>query len=214
MTQKPQKRVNYDSLSHQYDDPGSLVYKKLRIVDSYVTGGKSLLDFGSGTGDFIDFERRKFDNIYGVDSDEGSIEICHNRFKNDVNVQILQNSGDDLANTFDDTKFDYITALDVLEHVQIEESRKLLRSFYFLLDDGGKFIFTGPGIFEKIRIKTGRSPTHVCSHSSYGWAALIRSVGFQIVSIESVEFPVIQSSFLRKRLHLLGKCCVIQAKKN
>jgi len=50
--------------------------KKLRLVDSYITGGRNLLDFGVGTGELINLERQKFSNIFGVDLDERSIRIC------------------------------------------------------------------------------------------------------------------------------------------
>jgi cyclopropane fatty-acyl-phospholipid synthase-like methyltransferase len=206
------KQQDYSVLQSQYEDLSSLSFKKLRLVDSYVTGGRNLLDFGVGTGELINLERQKFSSIFGVDSDERSISICEDRFEKDKNIRVCQSNGSDLVSTFGDTRFDCITACDVLEHVQLDESKRLLRVLYSLLDVGGKFIFTGPGIFEKARIKMGRSP-HLRSHSSYGWAELIRNAGLQVVSIESVEFPLIHSSVLRKRLHVLGKCCVIQARK-
>lgn len=39
-------KENYGSLISQYHDPNSLMYKKLRIVDKYISKGKLLLDIG------------------------------------------------------------------------------------------------------------------------------------------------------------------------
>lgn len=214
MTADSAKRENYNSLRSQYADPHSLVSKRLRLVDSYITSGRNLLDFGAGTGELINLERQKFSDIYGVDSDERSISICEERFGKDKNIRVCQNSGNDLVSAFGDTRFDCITACDVLEHIQLGESKRLLGVFHSLLDVGGKFIFTSPGIFDKVKIAMGRSPTHVHAHSSYGWAGLITNAGLQVVSIESVEFPLIHSSVLRKWLHIFGQCCIIIAKKN
>jgi cyclopropane fatty-acyl-phospholipid synthase-like methyltransferase len=199
MTNDSRKRQDYQSLIRQYADPRSLMFKKLRLVDSCITGGRNLLDFGVGIGELINLERQKFSNIFGIDSDKRSISICEDRFEKDKNIRVCQNNGSDLVSAFSDTRFDCITACDVLEHVQLDERERLLRIFYSLLDVGGKFIFTGPGIFEKVRIRFGRSPTHVQSHSSDGWSRLIRIAGSQLISVESVEFPLTHTTVRRKR---------------
>ena len=85
MTNDSRKREDYDSLRDQYADPRSLVFKKLRLVDSCIRGGRTLLDFGVGTGELINLERQKFSNIFGVDSDKRSISICKDRFEKDKN---------------------------------------------------------------------------------------------------------------------------------
>ncbi|MCD6099027.1 MAG: class I SAM-dependent methyltransferase [Candidatus Marinimicrobia bacterium] len=206
-------KEDYESLLLQYRDPNSLMYKKLRIVDSYINGGETLLDIGVGIGELIELEKQKFRKIYGIDVDEESVKICRKRFENDENIYIIEGNINDLENLFKDRKFDYITCLDVLEHIKIEECKKALNNIYNLLKDGGKFIFTGPGVFEKIRILLGRSPTHLHSHSSYGWKRMIERAGFDVMNVETVEFPIIHSNFLRKRLHIFGKCCLIVAEK-
>ena len=120
---------------------------------------------------------------------------------------------DNLLEVFKNKRFDCITCLDVLEHVEIEKSKKALNDIYILLKDEGTFIFTGPGIFGKIFIFLGLSPTHLHSHSSYGWKKMIERAGFKILTVETVEFPIIHSNFLRKKLHIFGKCCLIVSKK-
>ena len=206
-------KEDYELLLLQYRDPNSLMYKKLRIVDSYINGGETLLDIGVGIGELIELEKQRFRKIYGIDADEESVNICRKRFESDENIYIIEGNINDLENLFEDRKFDYITCLDVLEHIKVEECVKNLNNIYDLLRDGGKFIFTGPGVFEKIRILLGRSPTHLHSHSSYGWKRMIERAGFDVMNVETVEFPIIHSNFLRKRLHIFGKCCLIVAEK-
>jgi len=206
-------KEDYESLLLQYRDPNSLMYKKLRIVDSYINGGETLLDIGVGIGELIELEKQRFRKIYRIDADEESVNICRKRFESDENIYIIEGNINDLENLFEDRKFDYITCLDVLEHIKVEECVKNLNNIYDLLRDGGKFIFTGPGLFEKIRILLGRSPTHLHSHSSYGWKRMIERAGFDVMNVETVEFPIIHSNFLRKRLHIFGKCCLIVAEK-
>lgn len=200
----------YESLLLEYSDPESLMYKKLMTLDSYISNGESLLDIGAGTGDLIELEKNKFNLIYGVDIDKESVDICIEKFGDDPDIHIIQ--GDIRSLDFID-RFDLITACDVLEHLTLEDCRNTLKIIYSLLKDDGKFIFTGPGIFEKIRIVMGKDPTHQHSHSSYGWSKIIRSAGFKIVSTETIEFPLVNHNLLRKKLHIFGKCCLIVCKK-
>ena len=209
----PDNKENYELLQLQYSDPDSLMYKKLRIVDSYITGGETLLDIGVGIGELIELEKQKFVRIYGIDADKEAVGICRKRFKEDGNIYIRPGSIGNLNDLFQDKKIDYITCLDVLEHIKLEECKNALSNIYKLLKKEGFFIFTGPGIFEKVRIFLGRSPTHLHSHSSYGWKRMIERAGFYVINVETVEFPIFRSDFFRKRIHVLGKCCLIIAKK-
>jgi predicted TPR repeat methyltransferase len=199
MTNNSRKREDYQSLIRQYADPSSLAYKKLQFVDSHFTVGMNLLDLGTGSGELIELEKPKFDALYGVDSEEESLRICRRRFKNDKKIHIVQSSETDLTSLFQSTRFDCVAACDGLERMELKDCVELLDTFYYSLDFDGKFVFSGPGIFEKVRITFGRSPTHIQSHSSYGWSRLIRSAGVQPISTESVEFPLIHSPVVRKR---------------
>lgn len=207
------ERVNYESLKCEHSDPSSLQYKKLRHVSQYIPRGDSLLDIGAGTGEFIKLEIPKFDEIYGVDIDKESLKILMDRFKTKKNVHIIESDLKNLSIIFSKNKFDCITCMDVLEHIELQECKIVLQHIYEITKDFGLFVFTGPGIFEKIRISMGTSPTHLHSHSSYGWMKLIKEAGFDIRSVETVEFPLINSDFLRKNIHVFGMCCTIIAQK-
>lgn len=206
-------KVNFEQLSSEYSEPGSLQYKKLRIIDSYIPEGETLLDVGVGTGETISLEKQKFKKICGVDADYDSVRICRTRFQSDASINILHGSTNDLMDLCGETKYDVITALDILEHLNRTDCENALHTCYDLLKDGGLFIFSGPGIFEKIRIHLGFSPTHLHSHSPSGWKRMIEKAGFTIVNIETAEFPIFHSEYLRKNVCIFGKCCIIVARK-
>jgi cyclopropane fatty-acyl-phospholipid synthase-like methyltransferase len=206
MTNNSRKRVDYHSLLSQYADPSSLAYTKLQLVDSHITGGMNLLDFGTGAGELIELEKRRFDTSMAsipMKSLSGSAE----KFIKDKQIPIVERSEIDLTSLFQSTRLDCIAACDGLEHTELKDCIELLDTSYHLLDFDGKFVFSGPGIFEKVRIRFGRSPTHIRSHSFYGWTGLIRSSGFQPISVGSVEFLLTHSPALRKRLHMFGQSC-------
>ena len=206
-------RDNYVLLAKEYGDPRSLSYKKLIILDKFVEKGNKLLDIGIGVGEWIELEKYKFDLVYGIDNDANAIEICNRRFIRDKNIFIKQGSMENVNELVDEGPFDCITCLDVLEHVDLNKAKLSLDLIYDMLEEDGTFIFSGPGIFEKIKIFLGKSPSHIHSHSSYGWKKLIEESGFSVSMVETVEFPIFKSDLLRLKLHLFGKCCIIIAGK-
>ena len=206
-------KKNYiESLQRQYENSNSLMSKKLKIVDSYLDTGESLLDIGVGTGEFIFRQKNKFDKIYGVDKNQKSVEFCHNRFEEDK-IQIRRGGIKDLSELFENKEFNYITALDVLEHLNLEDTKESLKIIHSKLKEDGKFIFTGPGFFEKIRILLNLSNDHKHSHSPQGWKKLIEEAGLSVTTMETVEFPILNKNYLRKRFLILGKCLVIVSEK-
>lgn len=84
------ERVNYKSLKSEYFDPNGLQYKKLRLVDRYISAGYSLLDIGTGNGEFIKLEIPKFSEIYGIDADQEFLKMCMDRFASEKNVHIIE----------------------------------------------------------------------------------------------------------------------------
>lgn len=206
------RKVDFKSLESEYSNPDSISYQKIRIVDGYIPNKGNYLDIGMGTGELISLRIGKHNKIFGIDYDDISVSICQKKFGQYSKIKLLKLGIGDIQNVFSE-KFDCITCLDILEHIKEAEVAHALQNIYESLHNNGIFIFSGPGIFEKIKIYLGKSPTHFHSHSSYGWKKMIENAGFTIINIETVEFPIIRSNFLRKNLHLFGKCCIIVAQK-
>ncbi len=206
------KKLNLKQLDKNYKKKNKLMYKKIRIVNTYIKKSKNLLDLGMGTGALIELVKNKFEEIYGIDLDKESINMCIKKFQKE-NFKIIRGDILEIDKLFNNMKFNYITALDVLEHLSEKNACKVLNSINHLLKNNGILIFSGPGLFEKFKIRIGKSPYHIFSHSSFGWMKMIRDTGLRILQVEAVEFPFINSVLLRKRFHIFGKCCVIVAQK-
>ena len=206
-------REDYRALTQQHLNPKSEASRKLRVVDAYINPADTLLDIGTGTGELLALEKHKFARLYGVELDTEAIDLCRARFRNEETVTLVKADVGDMLKHFRPGQFDVIAALDILEHLDAEKCETTLETIASLARDGGRFIFTGPGIFQKVRIALRRSPTHLHSHSSFGWRRLISEHGFRVHSVETTGFPLVNSSFLRRRLHLFGQSCVVVSEK-
>ena len=207
-------KYDYDSLQKRYTSSQDLMAKKMKKVESKIGSGNLLLDIGCGTGELLNRVKDGFELLYGVDIDNNAINFCSKRFSNYENIRIVKCNVTELSKKFKGTEFDYITALDNLEHLEPDIARKCLGDIYILLKRGGRFIFTAPNWYDKIGIKLGKSKLHKYSHSSLGWAKMIEKSGLKIISIETVDFPILRDyDFLTKRLHVFGMCPLIVAEK-
>ncbi|GAB4315551.1 MAG: hypothetical protein Kow0019_15740 [Methanobacteriaceae archaeon] len=198
---------------HNTYSTSELMRKKISLVSSKIQNGKCLLDIGCGSGELLSKTYKNFKNCYGIDLNSDSIKFCAERFKNKKNISVFKLNALDLKKKFKESSFDYVTALDVLEHLKKHESEIVINNIKFLLKEQGIFILTAPNWYDKIKIKLQKTDFHEFSHSSYGWAKLIQKFDFQIISIECVSFPIFKGNeFLRKRLHIFGMCPLIVAR--
>jgi 2-polyprenyl-3-methyl-5-hydroxy-6-metoxy-1,4-benzoquinol methylase len=108
------------------------------IIDKKVKKNKNstLLDFGCGTGGNLDELSKKY-NTYGADMSELAISFCKKR-----NLNNIFTNNHFFNNVEYKGKFDIITILDVIEHV--DEDQKLLESLKDLLTDDGSIVITVP----------------------------------------------------------------------
>jgi SAM-dependent methyltransferase len=95
-----------------------------------------LLDCGAGTGVFAE-EMAKSCRVFVLDDHEESLQILRTRFKPE---QILSLAGDRVP--LPDESLEYVTALDVLEHVP--DDAAVVRGFQRLLKPGGLAVVTVP----------------------------------------------------------------------
>ncbi|HTJ78109.1 MAG TPA: class I SAM-dependent methyltransferase [Rariglobus sp.] len=95
-----------------------------------------LLDCGAGTGLFAK-EMEAFCRVMVLDDHEEALRLLHTRFRPD---QILSLAGDRVP--LPDGSLEYVTALDVLEHVP--DDAAVVRGFHRLLKPGGLAVVTVP----------------------------------------------------------------------
>lgn len=101
-----------------------------------MTANDVLLDCGAGTGLFAQ-EMEKFCRVMVLDDHEEALRILRTRFRPE---QILSLAGDRVP--LPDGSLEYVTALDVLEHVP--DDRAVVRGFHRLLKPGGLAVVTVP----------------------------------------------------------------------
>jgi 2-polyprenyl-3-methyl-5-hydroxy-6-metoxy-1,4-benzoquinol methylase len=95
-----------------------------------------LLDCGAGTGLFA-HEMEKFCRVMVLDDHEEALKLLRQRFQPQ---QILSLAGDQVP--LPDGSLEYVTALDVLEHVP--DDTAVVRGFLRLLKPGGLAVVTVP----------------------------------------------------------------------
>jgi 2-polyprenyl-3-methyl-5-hydroxy-6-metoxy-1,4-benzoquinol methylase len=96
----------------------------------------TLLDCGAGTGRFAK-EMEAMCRVLVLDNHEESLSQLRKRFRPE---QILRLAGDQVP--LSDASVEYVTALDVLEHVP--DDRAVVRGFHRLLKSGGLAVVTVP----------------------------------------------------------------------
>ncbi|HVT73984.1 MAG TPA: class I SAM-dependent methyltransferase [Lacunisphaera sp.] len=98
--------------------------------------GQVLLDCGAGTGRFA-LEMEALCRVLVLDDHEEALRLLRARFRPE---QILSLAGDQVP--LPDGALDYVTALDVLEHVP--DDAAVVRGFHRLLKPGGLAVVTVP----------------------------------------------------------------------
>lgn len=95
-----------------------------------------ILDIGCGTGQNINY-LSKFGQVYGVDNSPQAIKYCKSR--NLLNVRLANSD----QTGYPKSTFDMITLLDVLEHLEEDQT---LKEIYRILKPKGIFILTVPAL--------------------------------------------------------------------
>ncbi|MFA5830728.1 MAG: class I SAM-dependent methyltransferase [Candidatus Paceibacterota bacterium] len=94
-----------------------------------------ILDIGCGTGALLG-EMEPFGDVYGVDFSPEAVQFCKRRGFNKVE------EGSILKIPFPDGSFDFVLALDILEHIENDEVA--IMEICRVLKEGGIFIFFVP----------------------------------------------------------------------
>lgn len=128
---------------------------------------KTVLDFGSGIGNFALKMRNAGFDVICVEADkELSKRLRNHGFKVFADIEGLQN-----------VSFDYIYSLNVLEH--IEDDLYMLKKIFTKLKPGGRLFIYVPAftiLFSTMDKKVG----HYRRYKKTGMTRLIESVGFEV----------------------------------
>ena len=106
--------------------------RKLKLIDSFKTSSKNILDVGSGTGDFLKVCKNNSWNVFGV---EPNLDARNIAAKKGIT---LQENLSEVKNI----QFDVITLWHVLEHV--EDLSTYISTLNKLLSKDGKLLIAVP----------------------------------------------------------------------
>jgi 2-polyprenyl-3-methyl-5-hydroxy-6-metoxy-1,4-benzoquinol methylase len=113
---------------------------KLNKLNNFLDNqeGKTCLDIGCGTG-AISYSLRKQDGTWhSIDSDENCVILTKKLVKERVHQM------DATKTNFEDNKFDTVIALDIIEHIEDDDS--LVKELHRIIKDDGKLYVTTPHI--------------------------------------------------------------------
>jgi 2-polyprenyl-3-methyl-5-hydroxy-6-metoxy-1,4-benzoquinol methylase len=109
--------------------------RKLKLINKYSKSGKSLLDFGCGTGDFLKVANESKWEVFGVEPNDQARQIANSKLDG-----LVFTSEEFLK--FEKERFDVITLWHVLEH--LPELKEHLSVFKKLLKPNGTLIIAVP----------------------------------------------------------------------
>jgi 2-polyprenyl-3-methyl-5-hydroxy-6-metoxy-1,4-benzoquinol methylase len=123
--------------------------KKFEAVCNLIPNAAKVLDIGCGPGSFLSVLGHLKKEVVGVGIDVASrqIEFAKQRvasqFESDrITFQVLDEKIDSMA--FPNHSFDYVTCIEVIEHIHPYYALKLLEEARRLLKPGGRVIVTTP----------------------------------------------------------------------
>jgi ubiquinone/menaquinone biosynthesis C-methylase UbiE len=205
------KIINYqyfEKLNLAYNNPSHLMHKKMKHILNYVRGGESLIDIGCGTGEFIAQLKERFNRLIGIDTSSHAIEFTAKRVGKDRNI-LLECGGLESLH-FPAEHFDVCLCLDVLEHVK--DLSLLLEEIYRILRPGAEIIVTVPNWYDIIISGIFRvDPLHINTFTPWRWMRLLKRAGFKIKFYRAVDFPILKSDLLARKIYFLGMGILIVA---
>jgi SAM-dependent methyltransferase len=150
-------RPSFEKIHEYYSKPGKydgwledlrprekLWKRRLNLMRKWKKPG-SLLDVGTGIGQFLDIGRNDFTETCGTEISDSAIHIAKERF----GLDIFQGSIENID--FSKRKFDNITIFHVLEHV--DDPRAVIRKCRDLLNEGGMLFIAVPNDIQSIKAK-------------------------------------------------------------
>ncbi|MFD2725796.1 class I SAM-dependent methyltransferase [Hyunsoonleella rubra] len=170
--------------------------KKLKLINSFPTEGKNLLDIGCGTGDFLQTALKNNWKIFGIEPNENARVIANEKTNNSV-FEI-----DELLK-FEPNSFDVITLWHVLEHLpKLEDHLNVLRK---ILKPNGTIVIAVPNYksYDANHYKQFWAaydvPRHLWHFDKVSLSKLIGTFGFKIKKTKPMWFDAFYVSLLSEK---------------
>ena len=170
--------------------------QKLKLINSFNSEDKQLLDIGCGTGDFLKIAKDNQWNVFGIEPNENARLIANKKTNNTVydSDQLLQ---------FEAQCFDVITLWHVLEHLpKLEEHLVLFES---LLKPNGRLVIAVPNYksFDALYYKNYWAafdvPRHLWHFSQKTISKLVEQKGMKVITTKPMLFDAFYVSLLSEK---------------
>jgi 2-polyprenyl-3-methyl-5-hydroxy-6-metoxy-1,4-benzoquinol methylase len=159
--------------------------RKLKLINTFNSEEKILLDIGCGTGDFLQAAQQDGWSVTGIEPDDSARQIANSKTDNSVfNISHLEELGEN--------SFDVITLWHVLEHLPKLETH--IQLFKHLLKPNGTLIIAVPN-FKSYDAQLYENywaaydvPRHLWHFSKLSIQKLFKNVGLELVKTLPMKF--------------------------
>jgi 2-polyprenyl-3-methyl-5-hydroxy-6-metoxy-1,4-benzoquinol methylase len=170
--------------------------RKLKLINSFDSESKNLLDIGCGTGDFLETAFKANWKITGIEPNQQARAIANSKTNSSVfEIEHLAN--------LEENSFDVITLWHVLEHLpNLEMHTKL---FQHLLKPNGTLVIAVPNYksYDAEHYKNFWAaydvPRHLWHFSKTSISKLFQSVDLQLKEIKPMIFDAYYVSLLSEK---------------
>jgi SAM-dependent methyltransferase len=160
-------------------DQQARLYAITNVLRNLDSGRSAALDFGCGSGDFIELLDNYYDTIYGYDISDVVLQKAQKKVRNPTIT--LSNKLDPPAGT----KFDLILTVTVLATLPPQELDKILGSLSQFLADKGSMVAMEFFASEEHNHKHGTNST-----TNHDWHEALKKNNLKIVSTYNFYNPV------------------------
>ena len=192
------KKEKYDSWLKELGPRDRLWKRRLKKLQSTRKPG-SLLDVGTGIGQFLSTARTSYREVYGTEVSASAVAIAKQKY----GLDLFHGSVEELAQQ--GKRFSNITLFHVLEHVP--DPRAMLKTCYSLLEDGGCLVIAVPNEIASLRGFKKRLFGKIRKESSQGLLGLPRLT--LDGSISEIHLSHFTPSVLRRLVQATGFSVVV-----
>ena len=170
--------------------------RKLKIINAHSKSGKTLLDFGCGTGDFLKVAKQNHWKVFGVEPNDAARQIANSKSNGLVFAP-------DQFMKIENERFDVITLWHVLEH--IPDLNAQLRVFKKLLKTDGVLIIAVPNYksfdakFYKMHWAAFDVPRHLWHFSQPSIKKLMTLNKMEVVKTYPMRYDAFYVSLLSEK---------------
>ena len=172
------------------------VRRKIRLINSFSSNERNLLDIGCGTGDFLRIAQQNDWDVIGIEPNENARRIANLKTVNSV-------FGNDKLSELKPKSFDVITLWHVLEHLPKPEEQ--LPLFKKLLKPNGTLIVAVPN-FKSYDAQHYNKywaaydvPRHIWHYSRYSISKIFKKENMKVVKTLPMIFDAFYISLLSEK---------------